>query len=71
MKTHIITARSYRDLKAQLYPWESNLKIRIKTPEEHISKALTAAMQEEARWKGGTSRPNDWKIALTLNYLTS
>jgi len=71
MKTHTITARSYRDLKAQLYPWESNLRIQIKTPEEHISKVLTAALQEEARWKEGISRPNDWKIDLTLNYLSA
>jgi hypothetical protein len=68
MESHRITANSYHDLKSQLYPWDSNPKIKITTPEADISKALAIARQEDARWKQGSSKPQDWKIDLTLHY---
>ena len=61
MKTHTITARSYHELKSQLYSWESHPKIRITTPEADIAKALATA-----RIQG--SKAQQFKVDLTLHY---
>lgn len=61
MNSHKITATSYHDLKSQLYPWDSNPRIKITTPEADIAKALATA-------RNVRSQVQEWKVDLTLHY---